>query len=98
VTSVRVVDSTGGFTTPATFEVVDGTLRFVMPEAPPPEASTTVCIVLRADPDWSADGAVYTYDAAPAASPSSTSTSTSTPVSSSPTPVSAPSCPPPDDR
>ena len=61
VVGVSVVDSLGGSLPVDDLAVGDGVLTFTMPEAPPPEASATVCLVIRADPDWSADGAPFTY-------------------------------------
>ena len=40
-----------------------------MPEAPPPEASSIVCLVVRAEPDWAADGALFTYEGADVGAP-----------------------------
>lgn len=63
VVGIDVVDSLGNSHSagPPT-EVGDGALEFTMPEAPPSDASASVCIVVRAEPDWSADGAMFTYD------------------------------------
>jgi hypothetical protein len=72
VSNVLVVDSDG--TSLAVGDLtatLDGALQFTMPEAPPPEASPVVCVVVRAEPDWSADGTLFTYDVAnPSAVPS----------------------------
>jgi hypothetical protein len=62
VVGVSVIDSLGN-TLPA--ELVDGaggTLGFTMPEEPSSDASATVCVVVRADPDWIADGSLFTYE------------------------------------
>lgn len=64
VTGVDMVDSTGLPTTVTPEVGGDGSLTITMPEAPPAEASAVVCIVLKADPDWDADGALFTYTGA----------------------------------
>jgi hypothetical protein len=62
VVGVDVVDSTGGRLPGENLARGGDTVRFTMPEQPPPEAEPTVCVVVRAEPDWSADGAFFRYD------------------------------------
>jgi hypothetical protein len=59
---VDVVDSTGASQTVEVTVTDVGTLQVTMPEAPPPEESSMVCLVVRAEPDWVADGALFTYE------------------------------------
>jgi hypothetical protein len=59
---VTVIDSLGNSLDVGEFEHVDGSLEFRMPVAPSIAASATVCIVVRAEPDWVADGAEFTYE------------------------------------
>ena len=62
VVGIDVVDSLGNSQSAVPTEVGDGALEFTMPEAPSSDASASVCIVVRAEPNWSADGAMFTYD------------------------------------
>ena len=62
VVGVSVIDSFGNSLPAEDVTDVGGALEFTMPEAPPSDASASVCIVVRADPDWSADGALFTYE------------------------------------
>jgi hypothetical protein len=62
VVGVSVIDNLGNSLPVEGLERIDGSLEFTMPEAPPSDASATVCIVVRADPDWVADGTVFTYE------------------------------------
>jgi hypothetical protein len=61
VVGVSVFDSLGNSLT-ADVDRADGSLQVTMPEEPPSEASASVCVVVRADPDWRADGAMFTYE------------------------------------
>ena len=62
VVGVSVIDSFGSSLPAEDVTDVGGALEFTMPEAPPSDASASVCIVVRADPDWSADGVMFTYE------------------------------------
>lgn len=62
VVAIDVVDSAGNSQPAANVTEVGGDLEFTMPEAPPPDASSVACVVVRASPDWSADGATFTYE------------------------------------
>lgn len=66
VVGVDVVDSFGNSQPATNITHVPGALEFTMPAAPPADASSIACIVLRAAPDWSADGAMFTYESAQA--------------------------------
>jgi hypothetical protein len=66
VVGVDVVDSFGNSQPATNITHVPGALEFTMPEAPPADASSIACIVVRAAPDWSADGAMFTYESAQA--------------------------------
>jgi hypothetical protein len=59
---VEVVDSNGLSTPAENVRLVGGALELEMPEEPPSEGSATVCVVVVAEPDWSADGATFTYE------------------------------------
>ena len=67
VVGVDVVDSFGNSQPATNITHAAGALEFTMPEAPPTDASSIACIVVRAAPDWSADGAMFTYESAQAA-------------------------------
>ena len=69
VVGVDVVDSLGNSQPAEGVTEVGGDLEFTMPEAPPSDASSLACIVVRASPDWSADGAMFTYESGTAGSP-----------------------------
>jgi hypothetical protein len=69
VVGVDVVDSFGTSLPAENVSHVKGALEFTMPESPPAGASAMACVVLRAAPDWSADGAMFTYESADAGSP-----------------------------
>ncbi len=62
VVGISVIDSSGNSLPADGVERVDGSLQFTMPEEPPSDASASVCIVVRAEPDWRADGAMFTYE------------------------------------
>ncbi len=62
VSGVQVVDSFGSSVAVDAAATSTGDLQITMPEAPPPEASSVVCLVVRAEPDWAADGALFTYE------------------------------------
>jgi hypothetical protein len=62
VVGVDVVDSFGNSQPATNITHVPGALEFTMPQAPPADASSIACIVVRAAPDWSADGAMFTYE------------------------------------
>jgi hypothetical protein len=62
IVGVAVFDSTGGFQAAVNVTAVDGGLEFTMPEEPPSDASASVCVVVRAEPDWRADGAMFRYE------------------------------------
>ena len=62
VSGVEVVDSAGSSVSVFAAATSTGDLQITMPEAPPPEVSSTVCLVVRAEPDWAADGALFTYE------------------------------------
>ena len=62
VSGVQVVDSFGSSIGVDVVATSTGDLQITMPEAPPPEASAVVCLVVRAEPDWAADGALFTYE------------------------------------
>jgi hypothetical protein len=64
VVGVDVVDSFGNSQPATNLTRVPGALEFTMPAAPPADASSIACIVVRAAPDWSADGAMFTYESA----------------------------------
>ena len=64
VVGVSVIDSLGNSLPVVGLDRVDGGLEFRMPEAPSSDASASVCIVVRADPDWVADGTPFTYESA----------------------------------
>jgi len=69
VVGVDVVDSFGTSLPAENVSHVKAALEFRMPDAPPAGASAVACIVVRAAPDWTADGALFTYDSADAGSP-----------------------------
>jgi hypothetical protein len=71
VVGVDVVDSFGAPLPAVIVSRGKGALEFTMPEAPPAGASAMACVVVRAAPDWSADGAMFTYESADAGSPTS---------------------------
>ena len=71
VVGVTVFDSLGNSLPAEGVDVVDGSLQFTMPEEPSSDASASVCIVVRADPDWRADGAMFTYESDTTLPPSS---------------------------
>ena len=71
VVGVSVFDSLGNSLPAEGLDVVDGSLQFTMPEEPSSDASASVCIVVRADPDWRADGAMFTYESDTTGPPSS---------------------------
>jgi hypothetical protein len=62
VAGIRVVDSLGNSLPAERVDSPEGTLDFLMPEEPSSDASASVCVVVRAEPDWSAAGAMFTYD------------------------------------
>jgi hypothetical protein len=62
VSGVQVVDSLGSSVGVDVTATSTGDLQVAMPEAPPPEASSIVCLVVRAEPDWAADGVLFTYE------------------------------------
>ena len=64
VVGIDVVDSFGNSQPAVDVTKTAGALEFTMPEAPPTDASSIACIVVRAEPDWSADGATFTYESA----------------------------------
>jgi hypothetical protein len=64
VVGVSVIDSLGNSLPVVGLDRVDGGLEFRMPEAPSSDASVSVCIVVRADPDWVAGGTPFTYESA----------------------------------
>lgn len=64
VVGVSVIDSLGNSLPVVGLDRVDGALEFRMPEAPSSDASVSVCIVVRADPDWVAGGTPFTYESA----------------------------------
>jgi hypothetical protein len=66
VVGVDVVDSFGNSQPATNITRLPGALEFTMPAAPPADASSIACIVVRAAPDWSADGAPYMYESAQA--------------------------------
>jgi hypothetical protein len=66
VVGVDVVDSFGNPQPATNITHVSGGLEFTMPAAPPADASSIACIVVRAAPDWSPDGAMFTYESAQA--------------------------------
>ena len=62
VAGVDIADSLGS-SVPVDFTVTaEGGLQLVMPEAPPPDESSIVCLVVRAEPDWDAAGALFSYE------------------------------------
>jgi hypothetical protein len=62
VVGVDVVDSFGTALPAVNVSHEKGALAFTMPEAPPAGASAMACVVVRAALDWSADGAMFTYE------------------------------------
>jgi hypothetical protein len=66
VVGVDVIDSFGNSQPATNLTRVAGALEFTMPAAPPTDASAIACIVVRAAPDWRADGAMFTYESAQA--------------------------------
>jgi hypothetical protein len=62
VVGISVIDSLGNSLPAQRVDSAAGTLAFTMPEEPSSDASATVCIVVRADPDWVADGRMFTYE------------------------------------
>jgi hypothetical protein len=62
VVGISVIDSLGNSQPAERVDSAEGTLAFTMPEEPPSDASSSVCVVVRADPDWVADGRMFTYD------------------------------------
>jgi hypothetical protein len=69
VAGIDIVDSSGNSQPAVNVTQVGHALEFTMPEAPPSDASSLACIVVRANPDWSADGALFRYDSANAGQP-----------------------------
>jgi hypothetical protein len=69
VVGVDVVDSFGNSQPAVDLTKAGGALEFTMPEAPPSDASSIACIVVRAEPDWSADGATFAYESENAGPP-----------------------------
>jgi hypothetical protein len=66
VSSVLVVDGNGASTeVDGLTATLDGALQFSMPALDPPPESPVVCVVVRAEPAWSADGSLFTYDDVP---------------------------------
>lgn len=66
VVGVDVVDSIGNSQPATNITHVPGALEFTMPAAPPADASSIACIVVRAAPDWSADATMFDYESAQA--------------------------------
>jgi len=62
VVGISVIDSLGNSLPAERADSAEGTLEFTMPEEPSSDASATVCVVVRADPDWIADGQLFTYE------------------------------------
>jgi hypothetical protein len=62
VVGVSVIDSLGNSLPAEPVDSAEGSLAFTMPEEPPSDASASVCVVVRADPDWIADGSMFTYE------------------------------------
>ena len=62
VVGVSVIDSLGNSLPVVGLHRVAGALEFRMPEEPSSDASASVCIVVRADPDWVAGGKPFTYE------------------------------------
>ncbi len=62
VVGISVIDSLGNSLPAERADSAAGTLEFTMPEEPSSDASATVCVVIRADPDWIADGQLFTYE------------------------------------
>ncbi len=62
VVGVSVIDSLGNSLPAERVDGAEGALDFTMPEEPSSDASATVCVVVRADPDWVADGRLFTYE------------------------------------
>ena len=62
VVGISVIDSLGNSLPAQRVDSAVGTLEFTMPEEPSSDASATVCVVVRADPDWVADGHLFTYE------------------------------------
>jgi hypothetical protein len=48
---------------------VDGGVQFTMPEGPPPEVSSLICLVVVAEPDWRADGGFFRYESEDSTAP-----------------------------
>ncbi|MEP6762285.1 MAG: IPT/TIG domain-containing protein [Sporichthyaceae bacterium] len=71
VVGVRVIDSLGNSDPVENWEAVDGALEFTLLEAPQSDASATVCIVVRARPDWVAAGTTFTFESADTEPPKS---------------------------
>lgn len=69
VVGIDVVDSSGNSQPAENVTEVGGDLEFTVPEEPPSDASSLACIVVRASPDWSADGAMFTYESEQAGAP-----------------------------
>lgn len=63
VIDVSLIDSNGKSQSGGSLTPVGGTLELTLPEEPPSDASATVCIVVHAEPDWIADGELFTYNA-----------------------------------
>jgi hypothetical protein len=61
VTAIDVVDSLGDSNPAENVHSVGDRLWFTMP-APSGSASATVCVLVKAEPDWVADGALFTYE------------------------------------
>jgi hypothetical protein len=62
VVGISVIDSLGNSLPAERVDGPEGTLAFTMPEEPSSDASASVCVVVRADPDWVADGRMFTYE------------------------------------
>ncbi len=62
VVGISVIDSLGNSLPAERGDGAEGAIEFTMPEAPPSDASASVCVVVRADPDWVADGHMFTYE------------------------------------
>lgn len=71
VVGVSVIDSLGQSLPVVDRTPVDGGLEFRMPEAPSSDASASVCIVVRAEPNWVADGRMFTYESEKSGPPTS---------------------------
>lgn len=70
VSGVELIDSNGNAQAGGALTPVDSGFTFTLPEEPPSDASATVCLVLRAEPDWIADGTLFTYNATNSGPPS----------------------------